>query len=187
MSGLELAVVAGALSVASTVAGGYQQKQAGEAEKKALDVNAEILRRNAKQARMEGSINEDIERAKDRKELSQARSSIAEIGMESSATNTGVLAQEAANNESNALSQRYASETEANNYIANSRLAEYYGSQAQKRGKKAFYMSMISGVGDGLTAYMMGKGPENIKDVTGTARSGGNNVKFTNASYTGKI
>lgn len=146
------AIVSAAMAVSSAVAGGIQAKQAGDAEKKASDYNAEILKRNAKQARLEGVVNEDIQRSQNRQELSSARAAMGELGMGGSATTVGLLGQEAAIGEQNALNERYGYETEANRYIADANLEKYYGKQAQKQGNNAFYMGLLAGANSGASS-----------------------------------
>ena len=53
--------VMGGLAAAQTVIGGYQADQQGKAQAKAYNANADILRQNARQLRLEGAINEDIQ------------------------------------------------------------------------------------------------------------------------------
>lgn len=190
-----VAVISAAMAAASAVAGGIQAKQAGEAEKKASDYNAEILKRNAKQARLEGTLNEDAQRSQNRQELSSARAAMGELGMSDSQTTTGLLAQEAAIGEQNAINQRYGYETEANRYMADANLEKYYGKQAQRQGRNAFYMGLLSGASSALSSIAGAKSqnPNSSNtqtaapkggNVTGQGISGGN-VRFTNASYRG--
>lgn len=153
MSGAELAIIAGVASAAATVAEGYAQYQQGKSEKKAYDTNAEILRRNAAQKRLETSMNEDLVRSENRRRLSAARAAAGEAGMLDSATALGALGQMAADEEQNALNLRYAGETEAVNYMNQANLQNYYGKMAKANGKNAFKMSFLSGAINGLSTY----------------------------------
>ncbi len=187
MSGVEIAVIGAVASAAATVAEGYAQYQQGKSEKKAYDTNAEILRRNAAQKRLETSMNEDLVRSENRRRVSAARAAMGEAGMLDSATAIGALGQMAAQEEQNALNLRFAGESEASNYMNQALLQNYYGKVAKANGKNAFKMSFLTGGMNGLSTYssMDRKfGGNNIRDVTGTAGTGGN-VRFTNASYKG--
>lgn len=153
MSGVEIAVVAGIASAAATVAEGYQAMQTGKAEQKAYNTNAEILRRNAAQKRLETSLNEDTQRKANRRQMSALRAAMAENGALESSTSVGVLGQAATDLEQDVLNMRYAGETEASNYIQQANYQDYYGKMARAQGKRAFQMSFIEGAVNGLTTY----------------------------------
>lgn len=156
MSGVEIAL--GAAAAAATVAQGYQSYQQGKQEKKAHDVNAEILRRNAAQKRLETSINEDMQRSENRRRISAARAAMGEAGILNSATSTGVLGQMAADAEQNVLNYRFAGESEAQNYLTQAMMQNYYGKAAKANGKNAFKMSFLEGAVNGVAAYMAAGG-----------------------------
>lgn len=164
MSGVEIAL--GAAAAAATVAQGYQSYQQGKQEKKAYDTNAEILRRNAAQKRLETSINEDMQRSENRRRISAARAAMGEAGILDSATSIGVLGQMAADAEQNVLNYRFAGESEAQNYLTQAMMQNYYGKTAKANGRNAFKMSFLQGGINGLAAYMAAGGtfggPENM-------------------------
>lgn len=161
---------------------GYEQYKQGKADQKAFDENAKILRNNAARKRLETSLNEDIMRSQHRQRMSKARAAMAEAGMITSATTSGVLGQMGAELDQNALNLRYQGETEAINYMNQARLQNYYGKAAAAKGRNAFKMGLLkSGIKAAMTFMSAGT---NTVDVTGTASSGGN-VLFTNSSYMG--
>lgn len=163
---------------------GHQEYQKSKAEKEAFDKNAEILRNNAARKRLETSLNEDILRSQNRKQMSKARAAYTEAGMVTSATTSGVLGQMGAEQEQNVLNQRYLGETEAINYMNQATMQNYYGEAAKAKGKNAFRMGLLkSGIKAGMQLFTAGMG-SGVTDVTGTAATGGN-VTFTNASYMG--
>ncbi|MBQ8678065.1 MAG: hypothetical protein IJ529_06315 [Alphaproteobacteria bacterium] len=184
MSGVEVAAAVAAAT--ATLAEGYSQYQQGKAEKKAYDMNADILRQNAARKRVETSLNEDIVRSQNRKQLAKARAAFGEAGMITSATTTGVLGQMAGEQEQNAFNLRYAGESEAANYMNQAALQDYYGRSAKANGKNAWKMSMIKAPINAFAAYASAGGfsSEATVDATGQGVSGGN-VFFTNASYMG--
>ena len=153
MSGVETAIVLGAASAAATIAQGYQSYQQGKQEKKAYDANADILRRNAAQKRLETSINEDLQRSENRRRISAARAAMGEAGILNSATSIGALGQMASDAEQNVLNYRYTGETEANNYLSQADMQNYYGRAAKANGKNAFKMSFINAGISGASTY----------------------------------
>lgn len=140
--------VMGGLAAAQTVIGGYQAYRQGKAEAEAYNANADILRRNARQVRLEGARNEDIQRAENRQQLAETRALMGEMGISDSATAIGALAQNAANAEQNALNIRYQTETAARNYMQQASDMNFYA----KQGKNAFRMSLLSGAANGVAA-----------------------------------
>lgn len=144
--------VMGGLAAAQTVIGGYQAYRQGKAQAEAYNANADILRRNARQVRLEGALNEDIQRAENRQQLSKTRALMGEMGIADSATAIGSLAQDAANAEQNALNIRYQTETAARNYMQQASDMNFYAKQAKKQGKNAFRMSLLSGAAKGIAA-----------------------------------
>ena len=147
------AVALGVAAAAATLAQGYSSYQEGKEQKKAYDTNAEILRRNAAQKRLETSINEDAQRRDYRRRLSAARAAMAESGALDSATSVGALGQMAADGEQNVLNYRYAGETEANNYMTQAAMQNYYGRVAKANGKNAFKMSFVNAGISGTSTY----------------------------------
>ena len=135
---------------------GYQAYQEGKAQKKAYDANAEILRQNAARKRMETSLNEDIIRSQNKKEVAKARAAFAESGMATSATTTGVLGQMGSEQEQNVYNQRYLGETEAVNYMNQASLQNYYGSQAKRKGLNTFKMSFLKAAAKAVAAWAGG-------------------------------
>ena len=103
MSTVAVAWTVAALAASATVAEGYNQYQQGKEQKKAYDANANILRQNAARKRLENSLNEDILRSQNRKELAKAQAAFGEAGMITSATTTGVLGQMGGEQEQNVL------------------------------------------------------------------------------------
>ena len=167
MSGVEVAAVLGIASAAATVAQGYQAYQQGKQDKKVYDTNAEILRRNAAQKRLETSINEDLQRSENRRRISAARAAMGEAGILNSATSTGVLGQMASDSEQNVLNYRYAGETEANNYLNQANMQNYYGRAAKANGKNAFKMSLLNGGISGVSSYVSAGGNFGLENMSG--------------------
>lgn len=153
MSGVEVAAIAATLAAVSTVAEGYSQYQQGKEQKKANDTNAEILRRNAAQKRLETSINEDAARAQSRQRISAARAAAAEAGMSDSATMLQSLGQMSADEEQNALNLRWQGESEAANYLSQADMQNYYGRVAKANGKNAFKMSLLNAGINGVSTF----------------------------------
>lgn len=163
MSAIAMATAAAVAAAASEAVSGYAAYQQGKAEKKANDTNAEILRRNAMQKRLETSINEDTLRQQNRRKLSAARAAAAESGLSDSETMTEALAQEAAVNEQNALDLRWQGESEASNFLNQANLQNYYGKMAKANGKNAFRMGLVNGGLNGIATFGSLYKPTNTK------------------------
>lgn len=151
--------VMGMVAGATTVLRGYQAYQQGKAEAQAYDANADILRQNAAQIRLEGAINEDVQRNQNRQQLSATRALMGEMGIADSATAIGALAQDAANAEQNVLSRRYQTESTARNYVQQAGDMNFYAKQAKRQGKNAFRMSLLSGAANGVGAFYRASKP----------------------------
>jgi len=172
MSGIEAAAwAAAAMAATATAAEGYSNYQQGKEAKKVYDLNAEILRNNAAQKRIENSLNEDIVRSQNRKQMAKARGAFNEAGMITSATTTGVLGQMASELEQNVMNQRYAGESEAVYFMNQANLQDYYGRTEKANGKNAWKMSLIKAPINGAKAYFsvagFGGGGSGIEDMAG--------------------
>ena len=174
-----IAAVAGA---AATAYGGYSAYEEGKEQKKAYDKNADILRQNAARKRLETSLNEDIMRSQNKKQMAKARAAMSEAGMATSATTTGVLGQMGAEQEQNVLNQRYVGETEAVNYMNQANLQSYYGSQAKKAGKNAFKMSLVKAGVSLLGAWAASGAGAAAEAGTSSAFVGGSKAAAQSAS-----
>jgi hypothetical protein len=164
-----IATTAAVASAAATVASGYQSYKQGKEQQEAYNKNADILRQNAARKRMETSLNEDIIRQENREKMSKARAAMAEAGMITSATTSGVLGQMGAELDQNALNLRYQGETEAANYMNQATMQNYYGKVAAAQGRNAFKTSFVKGIINGITTYM---GVSSMASAAGSAASG---------------
>ena len=178
MSTVAVAWTMAAIAASATVAEGYNQYQQGKEQKKAYDANANILRQNAARKRLENSLNEDILRSQNKKDMAKARAAFAEAGMATSATTTGVLGQMGGEQEQNVLNQRYVGETEAVNYMNQANMQSYYGSQAKQAGKNAFKMSLVKAGISLAAAYATAGG--GVEDMAGQSTKG---VQFGSADF----
>ena len=107
---------------------------------------ADIYRRNAALVRLNGARNEDIMRAQNRRQIASNFAAAGEAGMAESSTMISALATSAAMMEQNVLNARYQTESEAENYLYQSRVAEENMRRAQKKSKNAFRSGLISGI-----------------------------------------
>ena len=156
----------GAIASLATVAEGYGQYQEGKFQKKQADANADILRQNAARKRLETAINEDTLRAQNRQTLAKNIAASIEQGMGNSATTVGVLGQDAANLEQNALNLRYEGLSAAEGMDIQ---ADYYnvqGKAAKRAGKNAFTMSLLRAPLSFASGYTAAGG--NVANLFGT-------------------
>lgn len=147
------------MAAASAVAAGIEQSKQLKGQAKALDQQARVADANASRTRLEGSLNEDVQRAQNRQAMSASRALMSEMGMSESATSTGVLAQDAANAEQNALNIRYKTESEARNYDQQASDARFGAGQARKQARRAFYMGLLQGGADAFSTYANSRTP----------------------------
>lgn len=147
------------MTVAAMAAQSYSNYQQAKAESKTMKANAEVLKNNARQARLEGAINEDRQRQANRQAISKMRNMMGEAGIGDSQTAIGSLAQDASSAEQNALDIRYKTETSANALLQQSL---NYGAEAKntnRQGRNQFYTGMLSSVIGGFGAYQKYKTP----------------------------
>ena len=116
---------------------------------------AAAFRRNAYLTRLSGALNEDVSRAKNRAYLSNATASAAEIGMNESPTFISALSSSAAALEQNVLNDRYYTESKAENYLYQARVADANARMLKKRSRHAFQNGLISGIGSAFGVYSL--------------------------------
>lgn len=157
-------VMAG-LSVAGGIVNGIKGYQQAKSEASAMKANARILEQNARQTRLEGALNEDVQRSQNRQELSKLRAAMGEMGIAESATAIGSLAQDAANAEQNALNIRYKTETEANNLIQQASDLRYGAKQMKKKARNRFFTGMLQGASGGFGTFMKYSTPTDAEGI----------------------
>ncbi len=147
------ATTMGIMALTSAAVQGISSYQQAKSQASAMKANAGILEQNARQTRLEGALNEDVQRRQNRQELSKLRAAMGEMGIGDSATAIGSLAQDASNAEQNALNIRYKTETAANSILQQASDLRFNAKQTKKQGKNAFFMGMLSGAANGYGAY----------------------------------
>lgn len=162
-----------ALAAASATAAGIEQQNQLKGQAKQLKQQANALDEQASRTRLEGSLNEDVQRAQNRQAMSASRALMGEMGIGDSITATGVLAQDAANAEQNALNMRYKTESEAANYQQQAGNARFGAAQAKKQARRAFYMGLLQGGANAFSTYANSRTPtdQGAKDA-GNSKSG---------------
>lgn len=145
-------LVAGLAFTSSFLSGLGAYNQA-KAQAKSYKQQAEIYRRNAQILRQKGALNEDMMRAQKRASLAQNSAALGEAGMSESPTTVTHLATTSSALEQNILNDRYAMETEAENYLYQSALSLSKAKQVKSKGRNAFATSMVSGLNSGLGQF----------------------------------
>ena len=118
-----------------------------------INNKAEIYRRNAQILRQKGAFNEDLLRAQKRATLAENSAVLSEVGMAESPTSVSHLATTSSALEQNILNERYAVETEAENYLYQSQLALNNAKNVKSKGRNAFVSNLIGGMSSGFN-YM---------------------------------
>lgn len=162
-----------AAAATSAIASGIEQHNQLKGQSKALKQQARLLEQQEKRTRLEGSLNEDAQRAQNRQAMANSRAMMSEMGIGDSVTAINVLAQDAANAEQNALNMRYRTDTEAANYQQQAGDARFGAKQAKKQARRAFYMGLLQGGADAFKTYAGNKTPTDpgAKDA-GNSKSG---------------
>lgn len=140
-----------------TVAQGYASYKEGKFQQKLADANADILRNNADRTRLETSINEDKMRKENRQRIAKNIAAGIEQGMGNSATTMGLIGQQSATLEQNALNLRYEGLSRAEYLDQQANYSNLQGRFAKQQGKNAFRLSFLNaGVNAAKTYYGMG-------------------------------
>lgn len=106
--------------------------------------NAEILRANAQNIRYVGARNEDIVRSQNRAYLAQNRAIANEAGIGESPTLVSSLATAANALEQNVLNDRFKIESEAENYLYQSKISMENANQLKRKYKNSFGSSLLN-------------------------------------------
>lgn len=107
---------------------------------------AEMLNQNAATVRLNGAINEDIMRSKNRAYISSGTAAANEAGMGESPTMMTYLSQANYLLEQNVLSERYKVESEAENYLYQARVMAHNAHKMRKKSGGAFRNGLINGI-----------------------------------------
>lgn len=117
------------------------------------DYQAEIFRKNAETVRLNGAINEDIMRSKNRAYISTGVAAANEVGMGESPTMMSALAYTGSLLEQNVLNERYRVESEAENYLYQARVMANNARQMRKKSGNIFRSGLINGINGALGIY----------------------------------
>lgn len=139
------------LNFASGLLGGIAKSNQARATAAVYKQNAANYRQNAAQVRLIGAMNEDIMRAQNRANLSAATTAAAEAGMGESPTMASAVATTAAALEQNVLNARYQTESEAENYLYQARVADAEARRAKKKSHNLFRSGLISGISSAIS------------------------------------
>ena len=116
---------------------------------------AAAFRRNAYLTRLSGALNEDVSRLQNRAYLSRANAAAAEAGMSESPTFISALSFSASALEQNVLFDRFYTESKAENYLYQARVADANARMLKKRSRHAFQNGLINGIGSALGVYSL--------------------------------
>jgi len=148
---LGLGVIA-AINFASSYLNGVKNRNQALQQANSYAQQADIFRQNAAKTRLNGALNEDVLRAQNRSYLSRGLAAAGEAGMAESPTLMSLLSTSASALEQNVLNQRYQTESEAENYLYQARVAEYNAHQNRKKSRNVFKSGLINGIGSALTS-----------------------------------
>ena len=142
---LELGALAAA-QFASNFLQGLQQSNQAKRQSVYYQQQGNIYRQNAAMTRLNGALNEDISRAKNRAYMARAAAAGGEAGMAESPTFVSAMSTTASALEQNVLNQRYQTESAAENYLYQARVAEENARVMRKNSRHAFRSDLINGI-----------------------------------------
>lgn len=151
-----------ALQIATTLYSTYQtskvQRQAGEDERAARNMQAEALDAQAAQVERKGISEEAVSRARLKKLMSSQRALYAKAGVDlSSGSPLTVLAATAYEGDKEAAGIRLNTQEESQGIRSGADLQRFYGRQASKAGRTRAKSTLLSGltsaVSKGYSAY----------------------------------
>ena len=115
---------------------------------------AEIFKKNADAVQLNGAMNEDILRSKNRLYISNGIASANEVGMGESPTMMTVLTQTNTLLEQNVLNERYKMESEAEKYLYQARVMAHNAHKMRKKADGAFRSGLIDGISSAFGSLM---------------------------------
>lgn len=170
-----------ALMAVGTGMQAYGTYQEGKAESQANKYNAEIMRQQAKNAAARGEKEKQKAALENKQLLGRQMAQLAANGVDLTSDSPLEIFQQTAEwgeRDRQEISDNTAREIWG--YNSQASLYDSAAKNAKRAGKIGAFSTLLNGAGNLL--FMNGAGGNNIKDVTGTAGTGGN-VRFTNASY----
>ena len=146
-----------AVSAATAAYGAISASQAQSASYKssaaAANYNATVNKQNAMSAEAAASANELNIRRQNDQILGRERGSVGESAGGFTGTNVGVLAQNGANLELNALNERYKGKIQANALLAGANMNEFQANVAGQNAGSAMTAGYIGAASSALSAY----------------------------------
>lgn len=170
-----MATAMAVVTAIGTIAQGYASYQEGKYQQKLADANADILRNNADRTRLETSINEEKMRRENRQKIAKNVAASVEQGMGNSNTTLGLIGQQTATLEQNALNLRYEGLSKAEYLDQQANYMNYQGRMYKAQGKNAFRLSFLNAGVKGMNTYasMGGRFPDSSSTSGGYYSLGG--------------
>lgn len=134
-----------AAGFANGFANSLKQSQQAKAQAQMYQQQAELYRRNARNLRRTGAMNEDVMRSQQRTSLAQGAAAAGEAGISTSPTYIASLATASGALEQNILNNRFEVESQAENYLYQAAIADENARQMKKKGKNRYFNALMSG------------------------------------------
>lgn len=157
-----MSTVIGIISLVAGVVGSAMsanaQAQAGEAEKKAYEFNAQLKEQEAEQLKTKAMWDESLSREQSREHIAKMRAMYAKSGVRlDEGSPLLVMADSAAKAEKDALAIRWGGDVDYTQAINEANLMRFYGKNAAKTGRTQAGVTMLQGIGNAGMAYGQGK------------------------------
>jgi hypothetical protein len=184
-----MSTVIGIISLVAGLAGSAMsanaQQQAGEAEKKAYEFNAQLKDEEAKQIKAKAMWDETISRESSRERISKMIASYAKSGVVLDEGSTLlVMADSAEKAEKDALAIRWDGDVNYAQALNEANMMRFYGKNAAKAGQMQAGTTLLQGIGNAGMSYMSMKGGQGAGyasgKAAGAASTGGT---YTTAPY----
>ena len=148
-----VAVVGAVLAVAGTVAQSYGEYQGEKYKSRVMKANADVLQQNAQRKRLETSLNEDIAREQNRRQIAKNEAAMIEQGSLSQ-TGIGALGQQATDLEQNVLNSRYQGISAAEAMDIEATYMRQNAKATKRQAKNKFYTDLLfKAPSAGFSAY----------------------------------
>lgn len=157
-----MSTVIGIISLVAGLAGSAMsanaQQQAGEAEKKAYEFNAQLKEQEAEQLKTKAMWDESLSREQSREHIAKMRAMYAKSGVRlDEGSPLLVMADSAAKAEKDALAIRWGGDVSYTQALNEANLMRYYGKNAAKTGSTQASTTLLQGIGNAGMQYGQAK------------------------------
>lgn len=145
-----LMIATAAISAVGAISAAHAQSASDKSQQQAENYNATVEQQNANAAEGAASANERAQRMSNDQQMGMERARVGESGGGYTGTNVGVLAQNGANLELNALNTRYQGQMQSRGLLAQGTLDQFQGEVAGQNASNAMTGGYLSAAGNAM-------------------------------------